>query len=85
MRFLSDGAILQSGEENTLRGTAECFVKVTLSVTSEGKEICSLSAIADEHGVWRMTLPPFYAGFKTFDLVFGCKDETVTIKDVLFG
>ena len=85
MRFLGDGAILQSGEENVIRGTAERFDKVTLSVTSEGKDICSLSAITDERGVWKMTLPPFYAGFKSFDLSFVCKDESIIIKGVLFG
>ena len=85
MRFLSDGAILQGGGENIIRGTAECFEKVSLSMTSEGKEICQLSAIADERGVWVMELPVFYSGFKAFELRFVCGDKSITVKDVLFG
>ncbi len=85
MRFLADGAILQSGVENIIHGTAECFEKVSLRVTSEGQDICSLSCIANEHGHWKMALPPFYAGFKIFELAFACKGETKEIKGVLFG
>ncbi|MCR5122919.1 MAG: sialate O-acetylesterase, partial [Ruminococcus sp.] len=85
MRFLSDGAILQSGVENTVCGTADCFEKVLLSVISDGKDICSLSGIADERGCWAITLPPFNAGFGSYELRFVCKDKTVTVKDVLFG
>ncbi len=85
MRFLSDGAILQSGVENAICGTADCFEKVSLSVTSGDKNICSLSGIADERGCWTIILPPFYASFNSFELRFVCKDETAAVKDVLFG
>lgn len=85
MHYISDGAILQYGEENTIFGYADVSARITLDILSGGKEIMSLSAVTDANSKWSVTLPAFAAGFNSYTLAFACGDETITIENVLFG
>ena len=85
MRFISDGAVLQCGEENRIYGTAEPGSSVTLSVRAGGKEICGAAGDADGKGQWMLILPPVEGGAEKHELRFCCGDSCVTVKDVLFG
>ena len=85
MRLIGDHMVFQSDMPNRVSGIAPASSEVVLSV-SDGTMTDEIGrTMADDKGVWSLTIPPFPASFREHTLVFTCGDDTITVKDVLFG
>ena len=86
MRVISDHAVLQSGEENTVFGYFTAGGKVSLVISDdENNTPVSVSAEADGSGRWTMKIPAFEASFKKYTFEFSGSDETIGFEDIVFG
>lgn len=85
MRFFGDHMILQSGQENCVRGMAPSDEKITLVISGGGGGETVLNAVSSESGEFEIIIPPYPPSFDSFTLTFSCGGEEIAFSDVLFG
>ena len=77
-RLISDGMVLQRDSTIRIWGWASPGEKISLEF-NKGQ----YSAVTDEQGSWKITLPPVSAG-GPFEMIFSASNKVV-VKDILFG
>jgi len=76
----SDHAVLQRGVPIAVWGAAEMGERVEISFAGQ-----TVRTVADDHGEWRITLPPIAASKQPQTMTIVGAEHTVTVSDVLVG
>ncbi|MGN0637915.1 MAG: alpha/beta fold hydrolase [Huintestinicola sp.] len=85
MRFFGDHMILQSGQENCVRGRAPEGSSVELKISDSRGNESIFSAAACGSDVFELVIPPYPPSYESYTLTFSCGGEDIAFSDVLFG
>ncbi|MBP0957846.1 MAG: alpha/beta fold hydrolase [Oscillospiraceae bacterium] len=85
MRLFGDHMILQSGQENCVRGKAPSGEKITLAISGGRTDETVLNAVSNENGEYEIIIPPYPPSFEGYTMTFSCGGEEIVFSDVLFG
>jgi len=77
-RLISDGMILQRESPTVVWGWASPGEKIVLNFDRN-----QYTAVTNEHGSWKITLPPVHAG-GPHEMTFTASNQ-ITVRDILFG
>ena len=83
--IFSDHALYLHSATLTVPGMADALSDVSLILSLAGKEITVAEGRTDEDGRFSLTITTPSASFDAYEMTLRCKEDTVTVKDILFG
>lgn len=81
----SDGALLLCDAVTNLRGVANPGATVCAELIRNGEQISRAEAVCDIDGHFSVPVKGEAASFEEYSITVSCGDDSVTLKDILFG